>query len=163
MKGLKVDIGGISSLVWGYIISLLTTIVGFLLPAKVFLLIIGMVVAMDTIVGIYTTIKLRGRKSYQSTKLFNLAVKTFFYGGSICFLYCIDYFIVGVDGVFGISLISTKAATLFFVYIECKSMDEKSQKLGNEPFYKIVKNLLNRLKEFKKDLNEILDFDDKKE
>ncbi len=154
---MKVGESGIITVIYGYIVSFFTTIVGFLLPAKVFLMIIGMIVFADTIFGIYTSVKLNGWKSFSSTKLFNFAVKTFFYGGSVCFLYVIDYFIIGVDGMFGISLISTKVITLFYIYIECKSIDENSVKLGNPTFFQIIKNLLTKLKDIKKDLNEIIE------
>ena len=161
MKGLKVDISGISSLVWGYILTVFLTVVSFLLPIKGFLLAVGLMVLLDTIVGIYTTIKLNGRKSYQSTKLFNFVVKSFFYGSTICIMYIIDYFLIGVGGFFGISLISSKITSIIFIYIELKSIDESSQKLNNPPFYVMIKNLFTKLKSLKKDLNEILDFDKK--
>lgn len=134
--------------------SLILVILVFLVPAKGFIIAVTLAVALDTAVGIYTAIKLGGRKSYQSTKLFNIAVKTFFYTSSVCLLYVLDYFVVA-GTIFGIILPLTKAGTIFFMYIEAKSMDEKSQKLGNPPFFVIVKNAIKKLKELKKDLNEI--------
>ena len=47
-------------LVYGYILTGFLTIVSFLLPIKGFLLAVGLMVLLDTIVGIYTTIKLNG-------------------------------------------------------------------------------------------------------
>lgn len=149
------------NIIYGYIMPFILTIVGFLLPIKGFLLAVGLMVLLDTIVGIYTTIKLNGRKSYQSTKLFNFVVKSFFYGSTICIMYVIDYHLIGVGGFFGISLISSKITSIIFIYIELKSIDESSQKLGNPPFYVMIKNLFTKLKSLKKDLNEILDFDKK--
>ena len=55
----------------------------FLAPIKGLLLITGLCVLLDTFFAIYTTIKLNGWASYQSTKLFNIVVKSFFYLGSI--------------------------------------------------------------------------------
>ena len=154
-------LSGIGSFIWGYILGGILTIVSFLLPIKGFLLAVGLMVLLDTIVGIYTTIKLNGRKSFQSTKLFNLVVKSFFYGSTICIMYVIDYFLIGIGGIFGISLISSKIASIIFIYIELKSIDESSQKLSNPPFYVMIKNLFTKLKSLKKDLNDILDFDKK--
>ena len=150
------------NIIYSYVIPCLLTVVSFLLPIKGFLLAVGLMVMLDTIVGIYTTIKLRGRKSFQSTKLFNFVVKSFFYGSTICIMYVIDYFLIGVGGIFGISLITSKIASIIFIYIELKSIDESSQKLSNPPFYVMIKNLFTKLKSLKKDLNEILDFGDKK-
>ena len=149
------------NIIYSYVVSFLLTIVSFLLPIKGFLLAVGLMVLLDTIVGIYTTIKLNGRKSFQSNKLFNFVVKSFFYGSTICIMYVIDYFLIGVGGFFGISLISSKITSIIFIYIELKSIDESSQKLSNPPFYVMIKNLCTKVKSLKKDLNEILDFDKK--
>ena len=132
-------------------ISLLTLIS----PIKGLILLIGMSVVLDTLFAIYTSIKLNGWRSYQSTKLFNIVVKSFFYMGSIILAYVIDTHIINANLIFGIPLITSKAITLFWVYIEVKSIDETSQKHGNEPFYVIVKKLMSKAKDIKKDINEI--------
>ena len=54
-----------------------------------------------------------------------------------------------------IKLLMTKLVTALFVYIEAKSIDETSQKLGNKPFIDIIKSLFEKLKGLKKDLNEL--------
>lgn len=132
-------------------ISLLTLIS----PIKGLILLIGISVVLDTLFAIYTTIKLNGWKSYQSTKLFNIVVKTFFYMGSIILAYVIDTHIINANLIFGIPLITSKAITLFWVYIEVKSIDETSQKHGNKPFYLLIKDLMSKAKELKKDINEM--------
>lgn len=132
-------------------ISLLTLIS----PIKGLILLIGMSVVLDTLFAIYTSIKLNGWRSYQSTKLFNIVVKTFFYMGSIILTYFIDTHILEQNLIMGIPLFASKTITLFWVYIEVKSIDETSQKHGNEPFYVIVKKLMSRAKDIKKDINEM--------
>ena len=135
--------------------ALFLTIATFLTPIKGLLIITGMAVFLDTIFAIYTTIKLNGWSSYQSTKLFNIVVKTFFYLGSIVLAYFIDTYIVGNNLIMGIELFLSNVITLFWLYIEVKSIDETSQKHGNKPFYVILKNALDKAKELKKDINEI--------
>ena len=49
----------------------------------------------------------------------------------------------------------SKVVTIFWIYIEVKSIDETSQKLGNKSFYFTIKNLHTKLKDLKKDINEI--------
>ena len=114
-----------------------------------------MAVFLDTIFAIYTTIKLNGWSSYQSTKLFNIVVKSFFYLGSIVLAFFIDTHIVEHNTLFGINLLISKAVTVFWLYIEVKSIDETSQKLGNKSFYFTIKNLMTKAKDLKKDINEI--------
>lgn len=129
----------------------------FLTPIKGLLITTGLFVLLDTIFAIYATIKLNGWKSYQSTKLFNIAVKTFFYLGSIVLAFFVDTHIVENNAIMGIKLPISKFATIFWLYIELKSIDETSQKLGNKPFLDIINGIVKWLKSFKKDINEIKD------
>lgn len=75
--------------------------------------------------------------------------------GSIILTYFIDTHILEQNLIMGIPLFASKTITLFWVYIEVKSIDETSQKHGNEPFYVIVKKLMSKAKDIKKDINEI--------
>ena len=126
-------------------------------PIKGLLLITGLSVLLDTVFAIYTTINLNGWRSYQSTKLFNIVVKSFFYLGSIILAFLIDKHIIQKDLLLGVDLLISKSITIFWIYIEVKSIDETSQKHGNQPFYKMIKNLINKTKDLKKDINEIIE------
>ena len=135
--------------------TLFLLIATILTPIKGLLLVTGFAVFLDTLFAIYTTIKLNGWISYQSTKLFNIVVKSFFYLGSIMLAYAIDINIIGTNLIMNIDLFLSKVITIFWLYIEVKSIDETSQKHGNKPFYTIIKNMLDKAKELKKDINEI--------
>jgi len=135
--------------------TLFLLIATILTPIKGLLLVTGFAVFLDTLFAIYTTIKLNGWVSYQSTKLFNIVVKSFFYLGSIMLAYAIDINIIGANLIMNIDLFLSKVITIFWLYIEVKSIDETSQKHGNKPFYTIIKNMLDKAKELKKDINEI--------
>lgn len=123
----------------------------FVAPIQGMVMLVIMAIAADTTLGIYNAIK---NKEYQSDKLFNVVVKTFFYSFSILFAFIVSKEIFEGE-LFGIKFLSVKLVTAFWIYIEMKSIDETSQKLGNKPFIEIVRNLLKRAKEIKKDLNEI--------
>ncbi len=75
--------------------------------------------------------------------------------GTIVFAYLIDYFMIEKNLIWGIPNLITKITTMLWVYIEMKSWDETSQKLGNPPFLTIVNNIIKKAKAFKKDLNEL--------
>ena len=135
--------------------TLFLLIATILTPIKGLLLVTGFAVFLDTLFAIYTTIKLNGWISYQSTKLFNIVVKSFFYLGSIMLAYAIDINIIGANLIMNIDLFLSKVITIFWLYIEVKSIDETSQKHGNKPFYVILKNVLEKAKDLKKDINEI--------
>jgi len=138
------------------ILIMLLTVITFLSPLHGLFYLISFAVAFDTVFGIYGAVKLKGIKSLTSTKFFNLAVKSFFYMGSIIFAYLIDIYIF--DGsVMDIKLLLSKVLCVVWISIEVKSIDETSQKIGNRPFLSILKGLIAKAKGFKKDLNELKD------
>ena len=134
--------------------SLLIAISLFLLPIKGLILTMILFIALDTCTALYVTIKLNGWKSFQSTKFFNIVVKSFFYLFSIILAYLIDTNLFE-SSFLGVPLILSKSMTAVWVFNEIKSVDENSVKIGNKSFFVIIKEMLGKLKELKKDLNEI--------
>lgn len=111
-------------------------------------------ITLDTITGIYVSVKLHGISSFQSTKFFNLVVKSFFYLFSIIMAYFLDAYIL--EGAFmGVNLLLSKAMTAVWIFSEIKSIDENSMKLGNKSMTKYISDLFTFLKGIKKDLNEL--------
>jgi peptidoglycan biosynthesis protein MviN/MurJ (putative lipid II flippase) len=133
--------------------ALLTFFV-FITPIKGMLCLISFAVALDTIFAIYVSIKQKGINSFRSTKLFNLAVKTFFYMASILLAFLIDNYIFDKK-LMDIHYLISKIVTFMWLYIEIKSIDETSQKLGNKSLWVILKELIAKAKDLKKDINEI--------
>lgn len=74
--------------------------------------------------------------------------------GTILFAYLIDTHILHNTFLNVPNLIS-KSITMVWLYIEVKSIDETSMKLGNRSFWEILKELINKTKDVKKDINEI--------
>jgi hypothetical protein len=136
-----------------YFFMLLISILTVLAPIKAFVILISLFVVSDTILALYATIKLYGIKSYRSNKLFNIVIKTVFYMTAIMLAFLVDTNIF--DGsILGIKILICKALTLMFIYIELKSIDETSMKLGNKSLWVLIKELFNKGKELKKDLGE---------
>lgn len=144
-----------------YLLIAFLSLFAILTPLKPFVILITIFVAADTIMAIAGNIKTKGIKSFKSTKFFNIVVKTFFYCGSIVAIYFIDKFIFE-GAIIGIKLLLTKITTLLWCYIEIKSLDETSMKyFGNKSVWVLLKELFAKGKELKKDLNEIIDNDEK--
>jgi len=126
----------------------------FLMPISGLLLTMIAFVVLDTAIGIYVSIKLKGWKSFQSTKFFNLVVKSFFYLASIIMAYFLDKYML--EGSFmGIKLVLAKGMTAVWIFNEINSCDENSMKLGNKSIWVLSKDLIAKLKTLKKDLNEL--------
>lgn len=133
--------------------ALLTFIV-FVAPIQGMVLLISFAVLLDTIFAIYVSIKMKGINSFKSTKLFNIVVKTFFYMSTILLGFLIDKYIF--EGVlFGVPFLVSKVITSVWLYIEIKSLDETSQKYGNKSLWVILKELISKTKDLKKDINEL--------
>ena len=135
--------------------SLILAFISFLSPIYGIIFLLSLAVMTDTIFAIYATIKLNGIRSFQSNKLFNLAIKTFFYMGSLLLAFTIDTFIVSSNTMFGIELLFSKVIAILWIYIEVKSIDETSIKLGNKPLLTIMKEMINVFKSLKKDIGNI--------
>lgn len=135
--------------------SFLIIALSFLSPIYGIISLLSMAVIADTIFAIYATIRLNGINSFQSNKLFNLAIKTFFYMGSLLLAFTIDTFIVSSNTMFGIELLFSKVIAILWIYIEVKSIDETSIKLGNKPLLTIIKEMINVFKSLKKDMSGI--------
>jgi phage-related holin len=132
---------------------LLFSFFSFLTPIFGMVLLVAGFVFLDTCAGIYVA---RKNQDFQSDKLFNLVVKTFFYMATILLSFLVDTYIFE-NKIANIGYLSSKAVTMFWIYIECKSLDEKSVKLGNKPFHETMTALIKRIKAWKKDINEIKD------
>lgn len=130
---------------------ILFSIFTFLTPIFGMVLLVACAVVIDTIAGVHIA---RKNNDYQSDKLFNIVVKAFFYMTTILLAFLIDTFIFEKK-LANIGYLSSKAVTMFWIYIEAKSLDEKSVKLGNRPFHVIMTALIKRIKAWKKDINEI--------
>lgn len=137
-----------------YITLFAATIITFFSPIIGMILTLLCFIGADTLIGIYCTIKLHGIKSFRSTKLFNSVVKTFFYIGAVMSMYAVDVFILG-GTLMGMKHALSKIFCVFFMYIEFKSIDETSMKLGNRSVWVIFKEMINRLQRLKKDIKEI--------
>jgi|LakMenE18May11ns_1017448.scaffolds.fasta_scaffold9947587_4 hypothetical protein len=137
-----------------FLLTMLTIIGTFIAPIQSLILMLISFILLDTFVGIYVSVKMNGWKSFSSNKLFNIVVKSFFYVISVVLVLMIDKFVFG-GKVFGISYLLSKGMSIFWTYIEVKSLDEHSQRLGNRSFWELVKELVKKVMSVKKDIKKI--------
>ena len=137
--------------------SLFIIALSFISPIYGIISLLSMAVFADTIFAIYATIKTNGINSFQSNKLFNLAIKTFFYMGSLLLAFTIDTVIISSNTMFGIDLLFSKAVAVLWIYIEVKSIDETSIKLGNKPLLTLIKEIIGVFTKLKKDMTGLKD------
>lgn len=133
---------------------ILASLATFLIPIHGLLLLMMLFIATDTAFGIYSTVKRKGWKSFRSTKLFNVVVKSFFYLFSIVLAFLIDKYLFQIN-LFGVAYLASKSMALVWIYIEIKSIDETSVKLGNRSIWVVLKEMVAKAAEFKKDLKSV--------
>lgn len=136
-----------------YFWTLLTIIISFLAPIQGLLLLMMGFVLFDTITGVYSSVKLKGKESFRSGILFNIVPKLFMYLSTIVLAYGIDLLII--NEIFGMKYILAKILSIIFIYTEIKSIDENSMKLGNRSFWTVLKEIIRRLTNIKKDINKL--------
>lgn len=138
---------------------LLTLAIGLaitLRPIWPLLIIAVSVTAIDTIYGIYACFKLKGWRSFSSTKFFNLPVKILVYSGSISLSYFIDFHIF--DGAIStVTLPLSKFATLFVIITEVTSLNETSIRLKNKSFWIVLRDFVLKVAGLKKDLKTVIE------
>lgn len=134
--------------------GLLISVWTFLMPIySLVLLVIGFVL-LDTITGIWASIKLKGRKSFRSGILWNMAPKIVMYSSAILLAFLIDNFIFG-GALMGIKLLLSKASCVVGLWIEGTSINENSVKLGNRSIDVIIGDIVRNIKGLKRDINDI--------
>ena len=136
------------------LLLILASIATFLIPIQGLLLLMILFIFLDTCFGIYSTVKRKGWKSFRSTKLFNLVVKSFFYLAYIILAFLVDTYVFQ-SKLFGVDCLASKSMALVWIYVEIKSIDETSVGLGNKSIWVILKEMIAKAAEFKKDLKSV--------
>jgi len=125
-----------------------------LAPIKGLVITMFLAVLFDTISGVWVAVKIGGWSTFRSNKLFNIVIKLFFYLLAIIFAFAIDVNIF--DGsIFGVKVLLAKIITAAFVWIEFISLNENNMKLGNRSLFVILKEMISKATEIKKDLGDV--------
>lgn len=129
----------------------------FLLPIQPLLLLVGMMIVMDTILGIWKAIKIKEKIS--SRKLSNVISKMILYQGTIITFYLIECYVLGefVNLFIQIPHFLTKIMAVILVGVELTSAHENFEIITKINLWKTFKTLVKRGTEAKNDLVELTD------
>lgn len=127
----------------------------FFFPIKNLLILVGVMIFGDTILGL-----LRARKKKEvitSRKLSNIISKFFLYEGAVILAYLLDFLLLGEFTMLFIDIefLITKISTLTIVFVELKSLDENFKILSGFHFWEMFKRMLRRAEETKEDIKKI--------
>ena len=135
------------------IVQLLTVVGAFFLPISGILFLIGFAIIVDTLTGIWKSKKLK--IAITSRKLSAIISKLMLYEVAVIGFYLIDYWILNdiIMKFFSIPLMLTKILSLVLVSIECISISENYKAVKGIDIWSSFKNLLQRSKEIKQDID----------
>ena len=140
-----------------YLNYILSGLILFFAPIQGLLIAVAVGIMLDTFTGIFKSIKLNGWISIRSRKLSNVVSKMLLYQVCIVLLFAIDFYALNefIIRTFGIKYMFTKLVAILLIFIELVSIKENIEEALNIKVWVLLKNLFNRAKEVKQDINEI--------
>lgn len=140
-----------------YINYIFASVVLLFVPIYGLLISVGAAIILDTITGIFKSIKINGIKSIRSRKLSNVISKMALYEICILLLFVMDKFVFNefIKSAFGFEFMFTKICAILLMFTELVSIKENIEESFNIDIWKLLKSTFNRAKEIKSDINEI--------
>lgn len=140
-----------------YINYIFASIVLLFVPIYGLLISVGAAIVLDTVTGIFKSIKLNGWKSIRSRKLSNVISKMALYEICILLLFVMDKFVLNefIKHAFGFDFMFTKICAILLIFTELVSIKENIEESFGIDIWKLLKTTFNRAKEIKSDINEI--------
>jgi hypothetical protein len=135
------------------IVQLLAVVGAFFLPISGILFLIGFAIVIDTLTGIWKAKKLKIKIT--SRKLSTIISKLMLYEIAVIGFYLIDFWILNdiVMTFFSVPLMLTKILSLVLVSIETLSISENYKAVKGIDIWSAFKQLLQRSKEIKNDID----------
>lgn len=140
-----------------YINYIATSVLLLFVPVYGLLISVGAAIVLDTITGIFKSIKLSGWASIRSRKLSNVISKMALYEICILLLFVMDKFVLNefIKHAFGFDFMFTKICAILLIFTELVSIKENIEESFKIDIWKLLKGTFNRAKEIKSDINEL--------
>lgn len=140
-----------------YINYTLASVLLLFIPIHGLLIAVGSAIVLDTVTGIFKSIKLKGWRSVRSRKLSNIVSKMALYEVCILFLFLMDKFLLNefIIRSFGITFMFTKICAILLIFVELVSIKENVEETFNIDLWKILKKTFLRAKEVKHNIDEL--------
>ena len=136
-------------------VKLMVMLWAFLMPISGLLFLVGFVIVLDTVTGIWKSYK--NKVKITSRGLSAIISKMLLYEVTVVLFYMIDTFILNniILQFFSVELLLTKVLALILVSIEVMSINENYKAVKGLDLWQAMKNLFARAKEIKKEVDEI--------
>jgi hypothetical protein len=140
-----------------YVQYFIASILLLFAPIHGLLIAVASAIILDTITGIFKSIKLNGWKSVRSRKLSNIVSKMLLYEICVLFLFLMDKYLLNefIMHAFGFQFMFTKICAILLMFIELVSIKENIEEAFKIDFWQMLKKVLSRAKEINQDINDI--------
>lgn len=120
-----------------------------LAPVQPLVLVAILAIFIDTIFGVWRSVKKNGWTSFKSRRLSDTLGKATLYSGGIVFTFLIEKFIAGdiVAHFISVELIMTKFVAFFCVVVEVKSINESYESVTGKNILAAMRKFVTRSKE----------------
>jgi hypothetical protein len=120
-----------------------------LAPVQPLVLVAILAIFIDTIFGVWRSVKKNGWSSFKSRRLSDTLGKAALYSGGIVFTFLIEKFIAGdiIAHFISVELIMTKFVAFFCVVVEVKSINESYESVTGKNILAAMRKFVTRSKE----------------
>lgn len=120
-----------------------------LAPVQPLVLVAILAIFIDTIFGVWRSVKKNGWVSFKSRRLSDTLGKAALYSGGIVFTFLIEKFIAGdiIAHFISVELIMTKFVAFFCVIVEVKSINESYESVTGKNILAAMRKFVTRSKE----------------
>ena len=120
-----------------------------LAPVQPLVLVAILAIFIDTIFGVWRSVKKNGWTSFKSRRLSDTLGKAALYSGGIVFTFLIERFIAGdiIAHFIAVELIMTKFVAFFCVIVEVKSINESYESVTGKNILAAMRKFVTRSKE----------------
>ena len=126
-------------------------------PISGLLVAVGAAIILDTITGVFKSVKLNGWKSVRSRKLSAIISKMMLYEICILLLFVIDKLVLNefIQSSFGFKFMFTKICAILLMFIELVSVKENIEEAYKIDIWAMLRKAFARAKELSNDIKEI--------
>jgi hypothetical protein len=131
------------------LLLLATSFLAVLSPVKPMIYVALLAIFLDTVFGIWRSVKKGGWKAIRSRRLSHVVSKSLLYCGAILFIFLVEKYIAAdlLAHFISIDLVMTKIVAFFCVTVEIKSINESYESVTGKNILKSLKEFVTRAKE----------------
>lgn len=131
------------------LLLMITSMLAVIAPVFPMIYIAILAILIDTVFGIWRSVKKGGWKSIRSRRLSHVISKSLLYSGAILFTFLIEKYIAAdlIAQFVAVDLVMTKVIAFFCVVVEVKSINESYESVTGKNMLKALRGFITRAKE----------------